>query len=144
MTRGQTIVMLMRAYGIEPDADPTDNYTDAGHSYYTPYLATAKRLGIASGIGANRFDPDRAITRQDMATLLYRALKLLGELPETANASGSTSASFGDEGEIASYAREAMAWFTHSGVISGSGGMLMPKAVSTRSQATQILYRLLK
>jgi hypothetical protein len=32
VTRGQFIVMLMRAYGIEPDANPTGNFTDAGNT----------------------------------------------------------------------------------------------------------------
>ena len=37
----------MRAFGIEPDADSKDNFKDAGDTWYTGYLAAAKRLGIA-------------------------------------------------------------------------------------------------
>jgi hypothetical protein len=42
LTRGEFIVMLMRAYGIEPDMNPTDNFSDAGNTYYTGYLAAQK------------------------------------------------------------------------------------------------------
>ena len=82
LTRGQFIVMLMRAYNIEVDETLTDNFDDAGDTYYTAYLATAKSLGITSGVGENMFAPEDEITRQDMFTLLYRSLDILGELPE--------------------------------------------------------------
>lgn len=58
------MVMLMKAYEIAPDTNPTGNFVDAGDTYYTGYLATAKRLGIANGVGDNKFAPERAITRR--------------------------------------------------------------------------------
>ena len=79
LTRGQFIVMLMRAYGIQADQRSTDNFSDAGNAYYTNYLAVAKRLGITTGVGNNKFAPDNEISRQDMFTLLYRTLDILGE-----------------------------------------------------------------
>lgn len=59
LTRGQFIVFLMRAYGIEPSAGNADNFADAGSSYYTDYLAAAKKLGIAAGVGDNMFMPEK-------------------------------------------------------------------------------------
>jgi len=47
LTRGQFIVMLMKAYGIKPDKENKDNFADGGDTYYTGYLAAARRLGIA-------------------------------------------------------------------------------------------------
>ena len=70
LTRGQFIVMLMKAYGIAPDANPKNNFTDAGNTWYTGYLAVAKRLGISAGVGSNLFAPEKEITRQEMFTLL--------------------------------------------------------------------------
>ena len=61
LTRGQFIVMLMKAYDIAPDANPKDNFSDAGGTYYTGYLAAAKRLGISAGIGNNMFAPEKEI-----------------------------------------------------------------------------------
>lgn len=55
LTRGEFIVMLMKAYDIAPDANPTDNFSDAGSTYYTNYLSAAKRLDISTGVGNNLF-----------------------------------------------------------------------------------------
>ncbi len=41
------------------------------------YLATAKRLGIPAGVGNNMRAPGNQITRQEMFTLLYNALKAI-------------------------------------------------------------------
>ncbi len=43
LTRGQYIVMMMRAYGIEPVENSSDNFADAGNTYYTGYLAGPRK-----------------------------------------------------------------------------------------------------
>ena len=140
LTRGQFITLLLRAYGIEVDEDASENYNDAGDTYYTGYLASAKRLGITNGVGDNMFAPEDEITRQDMFTLLYRALGVLEELPDT---DGSTSLSdYNDTDDIADYAKDAMETFVTAGIISGSGGKLDPLGGSTRAQMAQVLYNL--
>ena len=55
LTCGQFITMLLWAYGIVAVTSPTDNFSDAGSTYYTGYLAAAKKLGITSGAGNNKF-----------------------------------------------------------------------------------------
>jgi hypothetical protein len=141
LTRGEFIVLLMRAYGIAPSLNPTDNFADAGSVYYTDYLAAAKRLGISAGVGGNMYAPDREITRQEMFTLLYNALKVIGELP--GGASGQTLADFSDTADIASWAKDAMKLFVETGTISGSGGRLSPTDTTTRAEMAQVLYNLL-
>ncbi len=141
LTRGQFVVMLLRAYGIDPADEPGENFSDAGNTYYTDYLAAAKKLEISNGVGGNRFAPEENISRQDMVTLLYRALAVLGELPQ--EQTGGTLEQFADSGEIAAYAREAVKTFVECGVISGSGGRLNPGGSTTRSQMAQVLYNLL-
>lgn len=137
------IVMLMRAYGIEPDVDPDpkDNFADAGNAYYTGYLAAAKRLGISNGTGNNMYSPLKEITRQEMFTLLYNALKVTGQLP--AGDSGNKLSDFSDADKIASWAYEAMKLLVETGMISGSGGKLAPTATTTRAEMAQVLYNLL-
>jgi len=71
MTRGQFIVMLMRAFEIAPDINSKDNFADAGNTWYTGYLAAARRLGISAGVGNNMFAPEKEITRQEMFSMLY-------------------------------------------------------------------------
>jgi len=141
VTRGQFITMLLRAYDIDPDTAPLNNFSDAGNTYYTGYLAAAKQLGIANGIGGNQFAPENEISRQDMFTLLYRALDTLGELPDTkANVALSV---YADGGAIANYARDAFEWLIASGIVKGNGGYLFPTHTASRAEMAMVFYGLL-
>jgi hypothetical protein len=141
LTRGEFIVLLMRAYSIAPDATPTDNFADAGNTYYTNYLAAAKRLGISAGVGNDMFAPGREITRQEVFTLLYNALNVIGQLPQ--GNSGKTLADFSDTGNIASWAKDALTLLVKTGTVSGSDGKLSPTDTTTRAEMAQMLYNLL-
>jgi hypothetical protein len=141
LTRGEFIVLVMRTYGIEPDENPEDNFADAGNTYYTGYLAAAKRLGISKGVGNNLYAPGNGITRQEMFTLLYNVLKVINRLP--LGTTEKTLSSFIDGGNIALWAYEAMAYLVKAGTISGSGGKLYPENTSTRAEMAQVLYNLL-
>jgi uncharacterized repeat protein (TIGR02543 family) len=142
LTRGQFITMLLRAYGVSAVTNPTDNFSDAGSTYYTGYLAAAKKLGITTGVGGNKFAPEKAITRQEMFTLLYNALKVLGKLPS--GTSGKTLSGFADAGSIASWAQNAMTTLVKTGTVTGSGGKLNPTGATTRAEMAQVLYNLLR
>ena len=141
LTRGQFIVMLMRAYCIELEADLSDNFDDAGDTYYTDYLATAKNLGITNGIGDNLYAPDQEITREQMFTLLYRMLDILCELP--GGDTGNTLDNHSDFEDISDYAQAAIEKLVACGVVNGTDGMLDPGGNSTRAQMAQVLYNLL-
>ncbi len=130
----------MRAYGIAPDANPTDNFADAGSTYYTNYLAAAKRLGISNGVGNNMCAPGKEITRQEMFTLLYNALNVIGRLPE---GNGRLLSDFTDADGIAPWALEAMKRLVETGIVSGDGGKLNPTGTTTRAEMAQVLYNLL-
>ncbi len=142
LTRGEFIVLMMRAYGIAPDTNPTGNFSDAGNSYYTGYLAAAKRIGISAGVGNNMYEPDKEITRQEMFTLLYNTLEVIGQLPR--GNSGKTLSDFTDAAQIDSWAKEAMAFLVKTGTVSGSKGELTPLCKTTRAEMAQVLYNLLE
>ncbi len=141
LTRGQLLVMVMRAYGISPDANPQDNFYDAGSTYYNGYLAAAKRLKISEGVGNNMFAPDKEITRQEMFTLLYNALKVIGQLPQ--GNSGKLLSSFSDAGQVDSWAKNAMTVLVETGTVGGNSGKLSPASTTTRAEMAQVLYNLL-
>ncbi len=141
LTRGQFLVMIMRAYGISADENAKDNFSDAGNTYYTDYLATAKKLGLSAGVGDNKFAPEKEMTRQEMFTLLYNTLKQIGGLPE--GTTERTLTSYNDANDIASWAPEAIKQFVATGTISGNGGKLAPTGSATRAETAQILYNLM-
>ncbi|QRN84809.1 S-layer homology domain-containing protein [Clostridia bacterium] len=66
----------------------------------------------------NLYAPNAEITRQDMFTLLYNALQVLGELP--AEKSGDVLEDFSDAGAIADYAKDPIQTFVSAGIVSGS------------------------
>ncbi len=141
LTRGEFIVLMMRSYGMAPDKNATDNFADAGNTYYSGYLAAAKRLGITTGVGNNMYAPGKEITRQEMFTLLYNALKSIEQLP--GGDSGKTVLDFSDATQISSWAQEAMAAFVVTGTVGGSNGKLNPTGTTTRAEMAQVLYNLL-
>jgi uncharacterized repeat protein (TIGR02543 family) len=141
LTRGQFLVMVMNAYGIAADESPKDNFSDAGNTYYTGFLAAAKRLGITRGVGNNMFAPENEITRQEMFTLLYNTLKQLDELPTATT--GKALTEFSDADGIALWAKDAVALLVGSGTITGSGEKLSPTGTTTRAEMARVLYNLL-
>ncbi len=141
LTRAQFLVMVMKAYGIKADENPKDNFADAGNTYYTGYLAAAKRLGITGGVGDNKYAPETEVTRQEMFTLLYNILKRMNQLPE--GNTGKELSAYTDSDTIASWAKEAMTLFVNTETISGSGGKLSPTDTTNRAQMAQVLYKLL-
>lgn len=141
LTRGQFITMLMRTYSIDPDTRPTDNFADAGSSYYTGYLAASKRLGISQGVGNNLFAPEKEITREEMFTLIYNALKAIKRLPQ--GDSGKSLSEFTDAVQIKDWAREAITVLVETGTIGGSNGKLSPEDTATRAGMAQVLYNLI-
>lgn len=140
--RADFLIMVMNAYGISLDEEIEDNFNDAGDKYYTKYLGTAKRMGLVSGVGENMFVPENLITRQDMTIILYRILEKLGKLPESTESA--IFEEFMDKDDIADYAKEGMKTFAESKIISGYDNRLHPFGLTTRAQAAQILYNLLK
>ena len=144
LTRGQFVVLLMKAYQISPNLRPTDhteNFNDAGNTYYTDYLAAAKSLGIANGVGNNMFAPEKEITRQEMFVLLYKALKVIDEL-RTSNIDKQLH-SFNDANQVASWANEAVSTLVKAGIVGGSNNNLNPTSSTTRAEIAQVLYNLL-
>lgn len=145
LTRAQFVVLLMNAYQIstrnQGESSQIQNFSDAGNTYYTDYLLTAKALGIVNGVGNNMFAPDNEITRQEMFVMLYNALKAIDEVPAYINSTQLSS--FNDADKIATWANEALSSFVKTGTVGGYNNNLNPTATTTRAEIAQVLYNLL-
>jgi hypothetical protein len=88
-----------------------------------------------NGVGDGSFAPKENISRQDLCTILYRALLKLGiELPDP------EPADFTDEAAVAAYAKEAVAVLKRLGIVSGrTDGSFDPRAFATREEAAKII-----
>lgn len=145
LTRAQFVVLLMNAYQIstqnQGESSQTQNFSDAGKTYYTNYLLTAKLLGIVNGVGNNLFAPEKEITRQEMFVMIYNALKVIDEVP--ANVNNTSLSSFKDVDKIALWANEALSSLVKAGVVGGYNNNLYPTSTTTRAEISQVLYNLL-
>ena len=89
------------------------------------------------GIGEGKFDPDGKVTREQMATILYRY-----SIYKKMNISGADASRFNafpDNDQVAGWAKEAMIWATSEEVIRGTGSGIEPKNDATRAQVAQLI-----
>ena len=139
ITRGQMVTILYRMEG-KPSVEGLENvFTDvADGKFYTDAVIWAASEGIVEGNGDGTFNPNGAITREQLATILYR---YDGKQAVTEDA----LAGFPDGKSVSPFAVEAMNWAVANGLIhgigNGSSATLSPKATASRSQFATILMR---
>ena len=155
ITRGQVATVLYRI--ANPDSDATTNpanygketgFSDQGEfPYYRAAVKWLKDKGVSTGDkdpvtqkALNTFRPDDPITREELATLVYRFAQVQGVKVEKADIAELKK--FKDGSEVLPFAQEAMAWSYKQGVITGGKGAdegkLMPLDNAQRSQAAKI------
>lgn len=142
MTRAMLVTVLYRLDGGE--AVGTSPFTDVPENeWYTEGVNWANENGIVNGIGGGKFDPDGRVTREQIATILYRFAKY-HEIDVGATASLSR---FADSGRVSAYANAPMQWAVQSGIIGGrqegSKLYLAPQSSGTRAEVAAILMRFL-
>lgn len=137
ITRGQIVTMLYRMAG-SPAVTAAAGYTDvAADQYYANAVAWAAENKIVSGYADGTFKPNAAITREQMASMLYNFAKLQGkDVSKAANINA-----FADASAVSAYAVDAMKWACGEGLISGSNNQLAAKNSASRAQAAAILHR---
>lgn len=139
ITRGQMVTILYRMEN-KPSVEGLENvFTDvADGQFYTDAVIWAASEGIVEGNGDGTFNPNGAITREQLAAILYR---YDGKQAVTEDA----LAGFSDGKSVSPFAVEAMNWAVANGLIhgigNGSSATLSPKATASRSQFATILMR---
>ncbi len=138
-TRGMIVTILYRLEG-EPEISGSCAFDDVKSGwYYENAIAWAAANGIVSGYDNGLFGPDDAITREQLATILYRYAQYKGL---DVSVGGDTNIlSYNDALDISEYAVPAMQWLCGEGIMSGSDGNLMPMGNATRAQVAAFLHR---
>ncbi|MFA5524145.1 MAG: DUF6359 domain-containing protein [Tissierellales bacterium] len=108
-------------------------------AWYKEVVDIAASLGIVTGYDG-RFDPNGLITREQMATMIVRALKYVEP-----NASYTSEMSdFIDQDQISAWAKEAVQISASKELVKGLGnGLFSPQQEATRAQSAVIIYRML-
>ncbi|NLB82054.1 MAG: S-layer homology domain-containing protein, partial [Clostridiaceae bacterium] len=139
VTRAEFITMLSRLNGAEsPDAALPFTDIDKGIWYEQP-VKWAFANGIVFGISDTEFLPDKNISREEMAAMLYRYMEYAGHTLHK-NAEG-----FDDKDTISDWAREAIDAMKASGIIEGTGeNMFEPQRLSSRAEGAKVIAEVLK
>lgn len=139
ITRGQIATILWRM-----EESPVVNYAmtfeDVGAGmYYAEAIRWAASEGIVGGYTATQFGPDDAITREQLAAILWRYAQY--KEYDVSVGEDTNILSYADALTVSEWAVPAMQWANGAGLIQGSDNNLMPRGNATRAQAAAILHR---
>lgn len=126
---------------LETDENATAAFADVpSDAWYYPYVANGVLHGITGGMGDGKFGAGLNIRREDLAVMVYRAI-----VPDAKDASVQLKTNFADYDLISDYAREAVAYLSENGIITGNAdGTFAPDQYATRAQAACIIHRLIR
>lgn len=137
VTRAEFVKILAGVAGADVSKETTAAFSDvAADAWYTPYVAWAYNANVAKG-SDEKFYPNAQISRQEMATMLYRfACDIMNkQLPDKV-----PTADFADNDQIADYAKVAVKELQESGIIGGKeNNMFAPNDFATRAEASKMI-----
>lgn len=149
LSRAMFVTVLYRAFG-SPKTEFVTGFADVpSDTWYTDAVSWAAENGIVNGVAPDKFAPDDSITREQMATIMYRSATFYGEgagveddIGEDPDSIAELFDRFEDAGEISEYAIPTLAWAVRSGLINGkSETTLEPTSGATRAEAAAIMRR---
>lgn len=142
LSRGMLATILYRLEG-SPSVSGYSGFSDvADTAYYAKAVAWAKANGIVNGVTATAYEPDTAVTREELAAILCRYAAFKGK--DTA-ISYDYLAGFSDANTSHVYARPALNWAVAYDIINGQGnGVLAPRVTATRAEVAQVLMNYLE
>jgi hypothetical protein len=123
------LLLYVKTTGENPKPASPNPFTDTNNAQ----ILKAFALGITKGTSETTFSPNKTITRQECATMLYRAIRAIA--PD-ADYSIEGVPDFPDQKDIDSWAVEGTKYMSKLGIIKGNDkGYFMPKAATTAQQA---------
>lgn len=132
ITREQFCKMVVQLFGVLDYDTKTDFVDVKADAWYTPYITSAINAGYIQGQSDEYFGVGESIMRQDMATILYRAL---------GNRNSSAVLNFTDTDSIASYAKDAVSELVGLNIINGyEDGTFKPRGTATRAEAAKMIW----
>ncbi len=136
-TRAQLVMILYRLAG-EPETQFSSIFSDVkAGQWFADAVIWAASNGIVNGVGRGKFDPNGTITREQIATILYRYAG--------SPAVEGSLASFSDGAAVSTWAEDAMVWAVANDIINGNSTegvvILDPQGDATRAQIAAIIAR---
>lgn len=140
-TRGMLVTILYRMEN-EPRCFGSAAFSDVKPgAYYEKAVIWASQNNIVSGYTDGTFRPDAPVTREQLASILYRYTLYRGQDVSAGETTSLTG--YGDAQAVSSYALPAMRWACGTGILQGANGKLNPSGLATRAQLAAMLHRYL-
>ncbi len=138
MNRAMLVTVLYRLEG-EPKVSGTSEFTDVeNNQWYTNAVLWATKNEIVNGYGDGKFGPTDSITREQMATILFRYATYKNYKTSASN----SLTGYTDFSEISVYALKSLKWANAEGLITGrTASTLAPQGTATRAEVAAILHR---
>ncbi len=138
-SRAMIATILWRKAGSpEPRARIADFPDVVDGSWYADAVRWCAETGVVTGFEDGTFGPDKEITREQLAVMLYR----YADSPEVDAAMG--MAGFEDVESISDWAADAMRWAVQNGIMNGKNGTLLdPQGLATRAETAAMFQRYL-
>ena len=142
-TRSMLVSILWRMEG-SPAQNTLSSFSDvASDVWYAKAVAWAADNKIVAGLSADTFSPDTPITREQLASILYRYAKLKGY--DVSVGEDTNILSYDDALTIPEYAIPALQWTCGAGIMDGrTTRTLAPGGTATRAEVTTIIMRFLE
>ncbi|NDI34851.1 S-layer homology domain-containing protein [Chengkuizengella sediminis] len=145
-TRAQLAAMLVRSLDLKSNKNYSSIFTDVeGTEWFVNELNAAVEAGIIKGYNDNTFKPSDLITREQAATMIYRAMELVRFDESKLNQSLIAKNKFSDYAEISDWAKEELEVMTQTGIIGGkTENTIAPSANATRAEVAVMIARFLQ
>ena len=137
LTRAELVQLLANMNGVDLSAykNKTSKFTDAEqNAWYYAAVAWAEENNIVYGLSADKFAPEKNISKEDAAAVIYRYMGIPADTNDN---------TFADFASISDYAKEAVGTLSSNGIINGyPDNSFKPKNTITRAETASILYNI--
>ncbi|XID96184.1 SwmB domain-containing protein [Paenibacillaceae bacterium WGS1546] len=142
ITRADFAEFIVRGLGLNGDRSAASKFKDVTLSGASAsYIGAASAAGIVQGGTDGRFRPNAPITREEMATMMVRAMNVAGV---QLSADSSSLYMYSDQNRVSSWAKDGVSVSVQAGIISGvTPTLLRPQNNASRAEAAVMIKRLL-
>ncbi|WP_152393369.1 S-layer homology domain-containing protein [Paenibacillus guangzhouensis] len=141
ITRADAVALIMRLLDLH--AKRGEGFSDVRPGvYYDEAVHEARTLGIISGRGGDRFDPNALVTRQEMMVMIDLAVRAAGVNTNAQVDPTVQLQAYNDASAVAEYAKEGVKRLLAAGIFQGHDGYLYPDSPLKRVEAAVALERL--
>lgn len=140
-------IIVLAMDNLDPAA--VTDFTDVPKDHWANiFIASAQKSGLINGVGDGSFAPTRNIRRDEVMTIIYRAIDGKKAFKERAL----TVPNFSDDNKIAGFARVPVYMLAQNGIVSGTSSVVNgttvnnidPLSDATRGQCVIMVYNALK